>query len=106
RGGTMESKSEGSIRWAIIPPITMAYRPMFTLQFKASAIRPTTPTRARRLADASVDPTDARKATVRRFGRSDRSAQAIVTGLRERVPRPCMGIMAAGVRRDGLGIGK
>jgi integrase len=31
-----------------------------------------TPTRARRLADASVDHTDARKATVRRFGRSDR----------------------------------
>ena len=29
---------------------------------------PTTPTRARRLADASVDPTDARNATVRRFG--------------------------------------
>jgi len=34
---------------------------------------PTTPTRAGRLADASVDPTEARKATVRRFGRSDRS---------------------------------
>ena len=35
---------------------------------------PTTPTRATRLYDASVDPTDARKATVRRVGRSDRSA--------------------------------
>src|SRR5262249_14717897 len=28
------------------------------------------------LADPSVDPTDARKATVRRFGRSDRSGQS------------------------------
>jgi hypothetical protein len=36
---------------------------------------PTTPTRARKLADASVDPTDARKATVRRFGRSYRSSK-------------------------------
>jgi hypothetical protein len=32
-------------------------------------------------ADAAVDPTDARKATARRFGRSDRSAQC-------RWPRP------------------
>jgi hypothetical protein len=66
---------------------------MFTLRFKASAIRPTTPKQlgaitVRKLmvagiqarveqrgcfSDASVDPTDARKATVRRFGRSDRS---------------------------------
>jgi hypothetical protein len=36
--------------------------------------RPTTPTRAKRPFDASVDPTDARKATVRRFGGSDRNA--------------------------------
>jgi hypothetical protein len=34
-------------------------------------VGPTTPTRARRLSDASVDPTDARKTTVRRFGRSN-----------------------------------
>jgi hypothetical protein len=38
---------------------------------------PTTPTRARRLADASVDPTDARKATVRRFSRSDRNVISV-----------------------------
>jgi hypothetical protein len=42
---------------------------------RVARLGPTTPTRARRLADASVDPTEARKATVRRFGRSDRSAQ-------------------------------
>jgi hypothetical protein len=36
---------------------------------------PTTPTRAGRLADASVDHTEARKATVRCFGRSDRRPQ-------------------------------
>src|SRR5262249_47254678 len=43
RGGTMGRKSGGSIRWVIIPCITTTYRPMFTLRFKASAIRPTTP---------------------------------------------------------------
>jgi hypothetical protein len=37
--------------------------------------RSITPTRARRPFDASVDHTNARKATVRRFGRSDRRAQ-------------------------------
>ena len=36
-------------------------------------VGPTTPKRARRPFDASVDPTEARKATVRRFGRSHRS---------------------------------
>jgi hypothetical protein len=36
----------------------------------------------RALADASVDPTDARKATVRRFGRSDRRAQGDRSTLR------------------------
>src|SRR5262249_5844022 len=39
RGGTMGRKSGGSIRWVIIPCITTTYRPMFTLRFKASAIR-------------------------------------------------------------------
>jgi hypothetical protein len=43
----MERKSEGSIRWVIIPYITTTYRSMFTLQFKASAIRVVGPTRAR-----------------------------------------------------------
>jgi hypothetical protein len=38
-------------------------------------VGPTIPTRAGRLADASVDPIDGRKVTVRRFGRSDRRAQ-------------------------------
>src|SRR5262249_17306472 len=38
---------------------------------RVARVGPTTPTRARRLYDASVDPTEARKATVRRFGRSD-----------------------------------
>ena len=49
-------------------------------------------------------------------GRSDRSAKPTltlrsirpskhVTCPRERVQRPCVSIMAAGVRRDGLGIG-
>ena len=42
---------------------------------KASAIRPTTPTRAARLADASVDPTEARNDIRGCFGRSDRRAQ-------------------------------
>jgi hypothetical protein len=41
----------------------------------AARFVPTTPTRARRPFDASVDHTDARKATVRRFGRSHRRAQ-------------------------------
>jgi hypothetical protein len=45
-------------------------------------VGPTTPTRAGRLYDASVDPTDARKATVRRFGRSDRRAQGDRSTLR------------------------
>jgi hypothetical protein len=36
---------------------------------RLARVGPTTPTRAGRLADASVDQTDARKATVRRFGR-------------------------------------
>src|SRR6516165_3722589 len=40
---------------------------------------PTTPTRAGRLADASVDPTDARNDILGCVGRSDRSAQIIVT---------------------------
>jgi hypothetical protein len=43
--------------------------------FALARVGPTTPTRARRLYDASVDPTEARKATVRRFGRSSRSMQ-------------------------------
>jgi hypothetical protein len=38
-------------------------------------IGPTTPTRARRFADASVDPTEARNDILGCFGRSDRSAQ-------------------------------
>jgi hypothetical protein len=42
---------------------------------KVARVGPTTPKRAGRLADASVDPTEARKATVRRFGRSHRRAQ-------------------------------
>src|SRR6516164_4885532 len=37
-------------------------------------VDPTTPTCAMRLADASVDPTDARKATIRGFGRRDLGA--------------------------------
>jgi hypothetical protein len=45
----------------------------------SSAIRPTTPTRAARSFDASVDPTDARNDIVGCFGRSDQRAQAIVT---------------------------
>jgi len=44
------------------------------------SLRSIRPTRARRPFDASVDHTDARKATVRRFGRSHRSAQGF---------RPC-----------------
>jgi len=40
-------------------------------------------------ADAEVDHTDARKGTVRRFGRSDRSAQTrwLCTGRSRRPPR-------------------
>jgi hypothetical protein len=38
-------------------------------------VGPTTPTRARRLADASVDPTEARDDILGCVGRSDRSAQ-------------------------------
>ena len=45
-------------------------------QNELARVGPTTPTRAGRLADASVDPTDARKATVRRFGRSNCARQA------------------------------
>jgi hypothetical protein len=60
-------------RWAA----TGEESPSFPL---ARVGRPPTPTRAGRLADASVDPTEARKATVRRFGRSDRSAQRIGLG--------------------------
>src|SRR5262245_15081405 len=48
RGGLIERESEGSIRWVIIPFTTAVYRPMFTLQFKASAIRVVGPTRAKR----------------------------------------------------------
>jgi len=72
-------------RRVIRPEMTTVYRPMLTLRFKASAIRVVGPTRAGRLADASVDPTDARKATVRRFGRSDRRAQR-----RARIARRCL----------------
>jgi hypothetical protein len=50
-----------------------------------------TPTHAGRPADASVDPTDARKLPL--------------PVPEKRVLRPCMSIMATGVRRDGLGIG-
>ena len=50
---------------------------------RAQGDRPTLrsirPKRARRPSDASVDPTEARKATVRRFGRSHRSANEIVS---------------------------
>jgi hypothetical protein len=49
-------------------------RPSLRTESRFARVGPTTPTRAGRLADASVDPTDARKATVRCFGRSDRSA--------------------------------
>jgi hypothetical protein len=41
---------------------------------RLARVGPPTPKRATRLADASVDPTDARKTTVRRFGRSDTRA--------------------------------
>src|SRR5262249_1692212 len=39
RGGTLEFNSGGSICGVIIPAITTVYRLMFTLRFKASAIR-------------------------------------------------------------------
>ena len=39
RGGTIAMNSVGSIRRVIIPYITMPYGSMFTLRFKASAIR-------------------------------------------------------------------
>jgi hypothetical protein len=44
-------------------------------------VGPTTPTRARRPFDASVDHTDARKATVRRFGRSDDAREGTGSGV-------------------------
>jgi hypothetical protein len=62
-------------------------RPSESPFFPLARVGPTTPTRARRLFDASVDPTDARKATVRRFGRSDRPAQQ-----RHRFSRPSIKI--------------
>jgi hypothetical protein len=43
---------------------------------RVARVGPTTPTRAGRLTDASVDPTEARKATTRRFRRSDCAMQA------------------------------
>jgi hypothetical protein len=45
----------------------------YVAEISRGRVGPTTPTRARRLADASVDPTDARKDIVVCFGRSDRS---------------------------------
>jgi hypothetical protein len=62
---------------------------------------PTTPTRARRLSDASVDPTDARKATVRRFGRSDQSR--IIPG--DDIIPDERGVMVRNAARFGLGVG-
>ena len=61
----------------ITPSITMLCRLMFTLRFKASAIRPTAPTRARRLADASVDPTAARHRTTVPVDLADLVAQTL-----------------------------
>jgi hypothetical protein len=40
-------------------------------EWRVARFGPTTPTRANRPFDASVDPTEARNVTVRRFGRSD-----------------------------------
>jgi DNA-directed RNA polymerase specialized sigma24 family protein len=45
----------------------------------------------------SVDPTDARKATVRRFGRSDRSAQGDRSTLRSITPKRATTSLAASV---------
>src|SRR5215471_4837603 len=42
---------------------------------------------ARRSDNTAVDPTEARKATVRRFGRSDRSEQRLISGGERRIPR-------------------
>jgi hypothetical protein len=65
-------------------------------------VGPLTPTRARRLFDVSVDQTDARKATIRRFGRSDRGAQVDRLTLRSidptdaRNPDSCRLLIAFG----------
>ena len=62
-------------------PFCWGLRPGLRTASRVARVGPTTPKRAERLFDASVDPTDARKATVRRFGRSDsrsdRSAQEL-----------------------------
>src|SRR5262249_34146456 len=70
-------KAPGTIVLDVEPLVSDRFSVTLTPAVPAYLARfgPTTPTRAGRLADASVDPTEARKAAVRRFGRSDRSAQ-------------------------------
>jgi len=53
---------------------TKTAEPVFTDFGGFARVGPTTPTRAGRFSDASVDQTEARKTTVRRFGRSNRRA--------------------------------
>jgi hypothetical protein len=52
-----------------------------------------------------VDPTDARNDILGSFGRSHRSAQALLICPPERIQRPWVNLIAAGVRRDGPGMG-
>src|SRR5262249_49329129 len=63
------------LNWRIRFLLGWGLRPSLQTESRVARVGPTTPTRARRPFDASVDHTDAHKATVRRFGRSDRSAQ-------------------------------
>jgi len=63
---------------------------------------PTTPTRAGRLPDASVDPTEARNDILGCFGRSHRSAQSDRPTLRidQRMPRKVSGTFSRPVNRS------
>jgi hypothetical protein len=54
---------------------------------RPECVGPTTPTRAGRLADASVDPTEARNDILGCFGRSDRRAQLDRSTLRSIRPK-------------------
>jgi hypothetical protein len=66
--------SEQTRRTSAATHVTVT-RPCHTGPYPRRRVGPTTPTRAGRLADASVDPTDARNDIVGCFGRSDRRAQ-------------------------------
>ena len=57
----------------LIPYITMPYPPMFTLRFKASAIRVVGPTRASFASDARIPQSGAKGSTTSRFPDSTRA---------------------------------